>query len=311
MLRTRILGMALCWLPMQVLLACASIDVPMPENPTAAIAQAGTLLDQQQPEAAMAVLTHFDEDAFTGAEQARRTVLMGKAYYLTGDSWEAYKQIKSFSQDYPSSPTDEVADVQLNAGLQLLKSDGGFLFFYSDKKRGRVVLEDFLIYYQYSARIPDVLHELAESAFRDQDYILANERYTQLITNHNSSEWVTLARFRVAMCYFYGLEGPDYDLEGMTRARNELRDVLATPNENPKMVGQAQQALYLVQEWLGQKHVIIAHFYNTINNRAGMLHHLRIAATSYADTAAGKLARQRLARMEKAEKTEETEADAR
>jgi outer membrane protein assembly factor BamD (BamD/ComL family) len=143
-----------------------------------------------------------------------------------------------------------------------------------------------------------VLHELAESAFRDQDYEFAKERYSQLIQDYKSSEWVTLARFRVAMCYFHRLQGPDYDLGEMTRARNELRDFLATPNENPKMVTQSQGALRVVQEWLGRKHVLIADFYTTIENRYGTLHHLRIAATDFPDTAAGRVARQRLGKLE-------------
>jgi outer membrane protein assembly factor BamD (BamD/ComL family) len=277
---------------------CASIDVPMPQDPTAAIKEAETLLVQQKPEAALVVLKHFDHEEFSGAEQARRTTLLGKAYYMTGDSWGAYKEIKDFARDYPSSPTAEVADVHLKAGLQLLKSNGGFLFFYSDKKRGRQVLGDFLIYYQYSPRVPDVLHELAESAFRDQDYELAKERYAQLIQDHKSSEWVTLARFRVAMCYFYRLEGPPYDLGEMMRARNELRDFLATPTENPKMVQQARDALAQVQEWLGVKHVMIADFYATIHNRYGTLHHLRIAKSDFPDTVGGQIARRRLKQLE-------------
>lgn len=277
---------------------CASIDVPLPATPAAAVKEAETLLAQQKPEAALLVLTHFDEEEFTGADLARRTTLLGKAYYMTGDSWTAYKEIKNFAQDHPSSPTAEVADVHLKAGLQLLKSEGGFLFFYSDKKRGRQVLGDFLIYYHYSPRVPDVLHELAESAFRDEDYELAKERYSQLIQDYKSSEWVTLARFRVAMCYFYRLEGPAYDLGEMTRARNELRDFLATPTENPKMVKQARDALALVQEWLGQKHVMIADFYRTIDNRYGTLHHLRIAAADFPDTKGGQLARRRLKQPE-------------
>lgn len=289
------LTVVLVWL----LVACASIDVPMPANPTVAIKESETLLAQERPEAALVVLEHFDHEEFTGAEQARRTVLLGKAYYMSGDSWQAYKEIKGFAQDYPSSPTTEVAGVQLKAGLQLLKSHGGFLFFYSDKKRGRQILEDFLIYYHYSPRIPDVLHELAENAFGDQDYEFAKERYSQLIQDYKSSEWVTLARFRVAMCYFHRLQGPDYDLGEMTRARNELRDFLATPNENPKMVKQARHALALVQEWLGKKHILIAEFYTTIENRYGTLHHLRIVAADYPDTAAGQVARQRLRKLER------------
>lgn len=296
--RPRAVSVALVWLLVQLQVACASVNVPLPANPTVAIKESEMLLAQEQPHAALVVLQHFDHDEFTGAEQARRTALLGKAYYMSGDSWRAYKEIKGFPQDFPSSPTAEVADVQLKAGLQLLKSHGGFLFFYSDKKRGRQVLEDFLVYYHYSPRIPDVLHQLAESAFQDQDYELARERYTQLIQEYKSSEWVTLARFRVAMCYFHRLQGPDYDLGEMTRARNELRDFLATPNENPKMVERAQGALRVVQEWLGKKNLLIADFYATIKNRYGTLFHLRIAATDFPDTAGGQIARQRLKKLE-------------
>lgn len=289
---------ALSLMLVATMLACTSIDVPLPVNPTAAIKESEALLAQKKPEAALVVLKHYDQEQFAGAERARRTALLGRAYYMAGDSWQAYKEIKSFAQDYPSSPTTEVADVHLKAGLQLLKSDGGFLFFYSDNKRGRQILEDFLVYYHYSPRIPDVLHELAESAFRGEDYELAKERYTQLIQDYKSSEWITLARFRVAMCYFRRLQGPSYDLGEMTRARNELRDFLATPNENPKMNDQARAALAIVQEWLGEKHVRIADFYTTIQNRYGTVYHLRIAAKDFPDTAGGRVAAQRLQRLE-------------
>ena len=176
-----------------LLAACSSVSVPMPDNPSAGLKQAEALLQENKNDDAIAVLRHFDRKAFAGDEQARRDVMLAKAYHQSRDSWKAYKEIKKFSQDHPSSPTSDVSELHYEIGRYLLRSDGGFLFFYSDKARGRRILEDFLVYYSYTSRTPDVLQHLGESAFKDQDYELAQARYQELLANHPASEWVTLA----------------------------------------------------------------------------------------------------------------------
>ena len=52
----------------------------------------------------------------------------------------------------------------------------------------------------------------------------------------------SLARFRIAMASFFDLEGPDYDLQSMRRAHNELRDFLQMRIENPIFTAEASEA---------------------------------------------------------------------
>src|SRR5690606_16259706 len=112
-------------------------------------------------------------------------------------------------------------------------------------------------------------------AFEDERWDEARRRYEQILAESPESEWAPLAAFRRAMSIHADLLGPEYDLPQMVRARNELRDYLATEPEREDFRGPAAAALAEVEDWIGQRHMIDAEFYRTVGNEAGERFHLR------------------------------------
>ena len=269
--------------------ACAAAPLP---DPVAALALAEESLQRGDHDSAYDLLLAIVRDGLPRNERERHKLALARALFGCGDGWKAYKEIKTFPDEFPFSMLlPKAEELEFTIGRTLLESDGGFLFFSSDADDGQTVLEHFIVRYAASNRLrPDALRLLGEKAHGEKDYGLARSRYMDLLQNHPDSEWSTLARYRIAMCQFEGLAGADYDLSEMLTAHNELRDFLAAAPENPQMVAQAQAAMTRTREWLGEKHLTIAAFYRRIGVGYGEAVHLRIAAQDYPDTTAGKQA---------------------
>ncbi len=285
------------WLGLGLLLALAGCQslIP-PQDPIDALDRAEALLAQGKAEEARAVMKYYEEEFYLQDDLERRKLLRSMALFQLDDGWRAYtKELRSFPDDHPFSRLrPDVAKLQFQIGAFLCQSDGSFWPFYNDKNRGRNVLEHFILHYSHNPLMADALRILGDLAFDEQDYPLAQQRFTQLVTHDKDSEWVTLASFRVAMCHFLSLEGPDYDLQEMEKAHNELRDFLAGRVEQPRFKSTAIEALRIVKQWLAKKHLIIADFYWRVENRQGAVHHTRLAANRYPETEAGLNASYRL-----------------
>lgn len=285
-----ILGLALA-----VLGGCASTPTG---DPVAAIRLAEARLETGDAVGAAELLESIDEESVTGENLERLLLRKAQAWARTGSHWAAFKVIRDFSEKHPFSPyITQAQDLEFEIGSYLIRSTGGFLFFTSDARDGQTVLEHFALRYAKNPATPDALRLLGEKAYADGDYLLASQRFRDLILQHENSEWVPLARFRVAMSAFRVLSGPAYDLQSMSTAHRELRDFLANPVENPAFRAEAAEALGTVREWLGQKHMQIVDFYDRVGNSKGAALHLDIAARDFPETEAGRHAAERLERQ--------------
>lgn len=209
----------------------------------------------------------------------RRDLNTAKARYGLGDLWGAFQALEQFADDHSHSelrPT--VVDMIWDLGQKLSQSDRGFLFFWSDRRAGRTVLEHLVSRYPDSSRMADALRILGDIAYEDGDYDLAQQRFKDLILNRPDSEWSLYARYQFAMSIVASLRGADYDLDRMEHAVRELTDFLADRPENPQIVANAQGALAQVREWQLERHRSIARFYRRVGNKIGERHHLGIAA---------------------------------
>lgn len=284
---------------MAALAGVASACASTPPNPTTALASAEAALGRGENAEALALLESVDEDDYAEEDLERYLVRKAEALARTGYLWDAFEIIRDFSEKHAFSPFDaDVQDLEFEIGAELIQSDGGFLFFTSDKKDGQIVLEHFVLRYSKHPSDPDALRLLGEKAYAEGDYLLAGERFRELAVTHENSEWFELARFRIAMSSFKSLVGPRYDLRSMLRANNELRDFLARRVENPEFREEATASLKTVREWLGRKQVLISAFYLRINNSVGYRFHMRKAAADYPDTEAGAEAKVRVAQWD-------------
>lgn len=257
-------------------------------EPVANLALAEDALNHGEAERARKLLGAWADESYARPELERKMVLEAKALLANGEPWKAYVRLREFADQHRFSPLlPEAERTVFTAGKTLIESKGGFLFFSNDADDGQIVLEHFVLHYPRSQDlVPDALRMLAEKAFREERWVLARERMSQLLRDHPDSEWATLARFRIAMARFRALEGPAYDLDSLTLAHNELKDFLAGGPENPGFRTEATRALATTRTWLGEKHVQIAAFYRRLGNAFGEDTHLRIARDEYGETPA-------------------------
>ncbi len=224
------------------------------------------------------LLGDLEQEACPKRLRDRRDLAAAIAYRGQNELWEAFRLLETFPDLYPHSdlrPT--VVEMVWEIGEALARSDRGFLFFWSDERAGRTVLEHLITRHPETPRLADALRILGDMAFVDTDYELAQQRYRDLMLNRPESEWFGYAQFRFAMSIVASLEGPEYDLDRMQLAVRELKDFLTTKPENPEIVQTATAAVAQVLEWQIDRHLRIAAFYRRVGNVPGQLHHLGIA----------------------------------
>lgn len=292
-------------LPLLLAAACSTITtVPGPEAETALL-RAETALLAKGHDAAEAALDPLADEACPRRLRDRRDLALARVHFGRGDLWDAYLVLERFADDHPHSDLrPQVGEMIWVIGEQLAGSDGGFLFFWSDRRAGRTALEHLISRHPDSPHGGEALRILGDMAFADADYVRAQERYRDLMLNYPDSEWFTHAQYRFAMSVVASLEGPDYDLDRMEHATRELRDFLARKPENAQAVAEAENALARVLDWRADRHLRIAAFYRRVGNEAGYRHHVQVAAGSeFATTAFAATAQAALAEIRAADRT--------
>lgn len=259
---------------------CSSAPVEPAPDAGPVLAEAEALLAAGNYEASRELLESRDRASFPKRLQDRYDLTLARAFAGLGSAWESYLTLRDFADRYPHSELrDEVIALEYEIGRALIRSDQGFLFFWSDKRGGRTVLEHLVTRYPANAHLADALRLLGDLAFEEGDFELAQERFRDLLRKQPESEWVPYARFRFAMSLVTSLQGPEYDLDRMEHATNELRHFLEDPPENPEFVREATEALAKIVRWQAERHILIADFYATVGNEYGRRTHLAIAAS--------------------------------
>jgi hypothetical protein len=256
---------------------CASAPIEeLPADPQGALDLAqGWVVDR--PADARYVLARLDEDALTNEELERYKALYAEALWRTDDAWDGFKLIRNFVEDHRFSTwTPRVEEIHFRIGEELIQSEASYFIFGSDRDDGELVLAEFVERYTTSPHLADALRLLGDLAFEEQRWFDAQRRFEQLLQDHPTSEWAALASFRRVMAIHAELLGPEYDLPSLNRARNELRDYVATAPERPEFRDAAAAAYAEIEDWIAERHLIDAEFYRTVGNRYGERYHLRL-----------------------------------
>jgi outer membrane protein assembly factor BamD (BamD/ComL family) len=283
-----------------VLCACKSAPPPIAPDAEAVVVAAERQLSAGEFAEVRDELQARDLREFPKSLQPRYELTLARAQFALDEKFAAFETLREFADRYPHSDLrEQVVALIYEIGRDLSASDRGFLFFWSDRRGGRVCLQHLVTRYPDSYQLADALRLLGEMSFADQDYDEAQERFRELLVRRPDSEWVPLARFRFAMSLVASLQGPDYDLDQMVHASKELQAFLEKPPENPEFVSQARESLARVLEWQAERYVKIADFYRTIGNHPGELASLqRAVADELKDTKASTEAKLRLAALQ-------------
>ncbi len=263
-----------------LLAACSAVPEPVAE-PEKRLAEAETLLAAGQPGACRDLLLDHEVEAFPRRLRDRYELAVANAHFALGDHWEAFEVAERFPDRYPHSELrPQIVEMDWQLGMALAASGDGFLFFWSDRRAARTVLEHLITRHPDTPRLADALRLLGDLAFEDGSYSLAQERFRELMRKRPDSEWAVYARYRFAMSIVAGLQGPDYDLDQMEHATRELQAFLAGQPENPEFVRTSGEAMARLLEWQSERHLRIAHFYRTLANQPGHRRHLEIASSA-------------------------------
>ena len=293
---------AVTWTGLWALAGCSSAPPIASQDPVAALDATELLLQQKEYEKALQLVDAVDPDDLTGRDLERQELLMATCLFETGSGWKGFKAIRKFAEEHRFSDyLPQVEELQYRIGKQLMKSTTGYWIFGSDKEDGEVVLTEFVQRFSANLHVPEALKMLGDLAFEEKRYFIARERYKQILKEFPHSEWAALARFKIPIAQFHGLIGPQYNLEEMQLTRRELQDYLDTNPERPEFREEAQKAQQTVIDWIAQRHVIIANFYRTIENRDGEVLHLQIAAGDFPATKWGERALARLRKLDPSE----------
>lgn len=290
-------------LPLWLATACSSVTVVPGPEAELALGRAEAALLANNPDDAENALDPLADEACPRRLRDRRDVALARVHLGRGDLWDAYLVLERFPDDHPHSDLrPQVGEMVWDIGSKLAASDGGFLFFWSDRRAGRTALEHLVSRHPDSPHGGEALRILGDMAFADADYVRAQERYRDLMLNYPDSEWFKHAQYRFAMSVVATLEGPDYDLDRMEHATRELRDFLARRPENVEAGAEAEAALARVLEWRADRHLRIAAFYRRVGNEAGYRHHVQVAAgPEFANTPFAAAAQEALAAIRAAD----------
>lgn len=257
--------------------ACATTVVPL-SNAEQSLAEAEARLSADDPDGALDALAPIEGEQCPRRLGDRRDILTARAELARGELWSAYLALEKFSDLHPHSDLRQTAVEMLwQIGTGLLARDGGFLFFWSDRRAGRTVLEHLITRHPDTQRLADALRILGDMAFEDENFEIAQQRFRDIILNRPESEWYVYAQFRFAMSIVASLQGPDYDLDRTEHATRELNTFLASQPENPELLAETRRALATLREWQVERHLTIADFYRRVGNVPGQRYHLELA----------------------------------
>jgi tetratricopeptide (TPR) repeat protein len=260
--------------------ACGSGPKPLPADAEKVLTEAEAMLASGNAAASCSQLEAREKALFPRRIQDRYVLCLARSLRAIDEPWRAFETLRHFADDFPHSDLrSDVIALEWDLGRTMSRSTRGFLFFWSERTGGRTCLVHLITRYPDNPWLADALKQLADMAYEDQDWAMAEERYRDLLRRRPDSEWVPYARFRFAMSIVSSLHGAEYDLEQMQLATKELDAFLAKPPENQEFVATAAKARERLLDWQAERQLGIARFYQTVGNQPGYLRHLQLACT--------------------------------
>lgn len=259
------------------LAACQSNDGPAlgPEQ----IEPARVLHEEGRSEDAWDILSDFDADEFDLATQREFNQLAGEVCDARGEWDRAVRYYEAaMAQPGPASEALRVEQRLLELGIELLEGKRRVLFFFTDRGRGVVTLENLAFAGQFRATRAEALARLAEHHYQRGAYADAALFYAGLLDPTLAGlGYEDQASFRLGMCSVMRVDPERLNgtllLHGLDQFRAYLRDFPAGLH-----VAEAEAESARLRELYGEYQLMLADYYRRIDNALGERHHLRIAS---------------------------------
>ncbi len=277
---------------------CAGSPPVLPSNRAGEIlVRAQRALEAGKVELAGRLLDTLEKRKLRSRDEEKYLFLQARYYYRSRRPWKAFLKLETLASRFPvTSYAPQAAWMEFQIGKYLLHARGGFLGLFSQKSYGIRVLKHLAINWPQQTEPGNPKNVLADDAqallgqdlWEERDWEGVVARYSRLVQDYPDSEWAPLAYFRIAMAWFYQVEGPRYDLGIMKKAERELSLFLKRKKGNPRQWKKARKSLDQLHQWMAQRAYRTAHYYMTVGSPVGAWIYLKELVEQYPGTRAAR-----------------------
>lgn len=194
--------------------------------------------------------------------------------YLEHDqAKEAWLTLRRLDERYPLHHERSLAGrLLLKAGLMLSYDERNWWVFWNARSEGLACLEYLVLTHPALPSCDEAYLRLGELYGEDRLWLLAIERYSDLVLYHPTSPLRSLAQARIPLLRLDLLDSPEYDRNGLLLALAELEDWVVRFPENPLQKEILARRVDCLRR-LSTSDLDIARFYERVENNEGMIFH--------------------------------------
>ncbi len=272
--------------------------------------EAKRLADLGAYEQAEDILDDFEAEDFDLPTQRDYNLLYGKVADGLNDWSTSIRYYEAYmAQTGPAQRAREAEKRLLDIGTQLLNGELKVLFFFTDKSRGVVTLENLALLGNDPHMRAEAMARVAAYHYQEEDYDDAITFYAGLLQpEFQGMGWEDSASFQLAMCHYGMIKLRSLNGPSIRFALEQFRAYLGQfPGGLHRK--EAERKLAICRDLLGQYHLMVGDYYRKIGNLEGARYHYTLAsgqpakgnntiASLVKGTPAAATARQRLASLE-------------
>ncbi len=194
--------------------------------------------------------------------------------YLDHDqAKEAWLALRSLDERYPLHHERALAGrLLLEAGLMLSNDERNWWIFWSARSEGLACLEYLVLTHPALPNCDEAYLRLGDLYGEDRLWLLAIERYSDLVLYHPTSSLRSRAQARIPLLRLALLDSPEYDRNGLLLALAELEDwIIRFPEDSLQKEVRAGRVDCLRR--LSTSDLNIARFYERVENNEGKIFH--------------------------------------
>ncbi|MFQ5748585.1 MAG: outer membrane protein assembly factor BamD, partial [Planctomycetota bacterium] len=253
------------------LFSCSS--APPEPLAEADLSEVRALVDQGEWNKAWSELNGLDREDFDRLSQGSFSLLAGDVAYKIGAYDKAIKHYEEFLLfEGPSVDTQRVVERLFEMGVALLQGDEKVLGLFTDKSRGVTTLHNLAAWAPFSPLAAEALARVGEYHYTSRMLNEAAEDYSLILRNHPHSEWADLATYRLAMCRYLQIDGPEIDGQLILSALDQLKHYL---DQFPSGLyrREAQETKQHLEELAAGHELDVGDYYREIDNIPGARFH--------------------------------------
>jgi hypothetical protein len=198
--------------------------------------------------------------------------------FAAGHPKDAYYLIKKLDTKFPLHHERVTAgDLLVDIGLYLSEHPSHFLWVFESHDDAEEVLEYVILNDPWSTRCDEANATLARLYEEDREWKQAIDRNEKLVLNYPLSRFRPYCQARIPHLRLTALKSPEYDRSELIRSRKELEEWLTRYGGNA-LEPAVRDDLGDCLRRLSESDLVIARFYRTVDNDAGLRLHAERAA---------------------------------